>query len=206
MKPIGNYLTVKFDRPKFKTKSGLVYLGTPQKSNLGEIVTISGNIKDLKVGDKVMINKASEPFFKQALVRQDEEPLPYLCDYYDVMGKLGDSGLVPLRNNTVVLQPPTEEKVGHILIPKHNDRSRRQSAGTIKKIGAGCEYVTKGLYVVLGQYSGIYFEDTDGIEKVLVSENEILAVLSEKINIDVKYSQQHLDTEGFDQSLHRITS
>lgn len=207
MKPIHQYLTIKFDMPMRKTKSGLIFLGKPIKSTLGTITSISDEIEDLKVGGKVMVNRASETYNNQALVRKDEEPIPYLCRYEDLLGGIKtDGSFYPLGHNVVVKQPDAKGKTDSgILIPKHDHRSRRQSAGSIEAVGKDCEYVETGEYVALGQYAGIYFEDTDGIEKIVVSENEILGTLTEKADIDVKHSQQHLDTESFDQSLHRAT-
>lgn len=197
-------LIIKFDPPEYKNNAGIWY-GKPIKSNLAVVQNVGPWIKDIKEGDHIMLNISSMAFLNQAIVQEGEEPLPYSCEYTDIFGILpkGGGNLMPLRNNSVVIEDANKEVTdAGILIPHANHRSFRKKTGRVSSTGLEVESITIGDHVMMTKYGGTYFRDTDDIEKVLITENEVLAViLDDKLNIDVGDTKQYLDTSGVDRAL-----
>lgn len=188
-KPIGKWLSVRFRPPSTKTKGGL-YLPRPIYSQIATIISVGGQVEQLKAGDTVMMHKYGDAMTTQESLwhhyfahiaakpeDKDFEVAPVVVTEDDVFGYWDDEkGLIPHRSNVVFVEYEVPEKVNGIYIMTRH-RQNRKPIGEIVKMSSKVTGFKKKQVVLLGKYGGVYFTDVDGKEKVLVSTKEILGTM-----------------------------
>lgn len=79
LRPIGKRVVIKRLEAEEKTASGIVLPGQKEKPQMAEVIAVSSEVEDLKVGDKVVFKKYSGAEIK---VENDEL---IICDIADVL-------------------------------------------------------------------------------------------------------------------------
>jgi chaperonin GroES len=80
LRPIGKRVVIKRLEAEEKTASGIVLPGqAKEKPQMAEVIAVSTEVEDLKVGDKVVFSK-----YKGAEIKIDGEEL-IICDIVDVL-------------------------------------------------------------------------------------------------------------------------
>jgi len=189
-KPIGKWISIKFRPPQTRSKAGL-YLVTPEYSQIATIIAIGEQVKDVKVGDVVMVHKYSDAMITQSSLWyyylnniidnpdkvKDFEPPMVVVSIDDVFGGWDDkTGLIPTKKNVVFKEFEEPEMKNGVIRFLHH-RSNRWPSGEIIKVSSNVKNFKPKDVILLGRYGGAYFTDIDGVEKVLVSTSEILGTL-----------------------------
>lgn len=196
-RPLGSWLTIKFRPPATRTKSGL-YLGAPIYSQIATVHQIGDAVTTVKPGDVVMMQKYGDGMTTQtglwfhyynhlAKFGSDAEfdVTPIVVTDDDIFGKWDDKlGLIPIKNNVVMIEEETPEVVNNI-IRVFRKRQNRLSYGKITKVSENVTEFSVDQTVLLGKYGGVYFTDIDDKEKVMVSKSEILGTILDELKAEL---------------------
>ena len=103
-----------------------------------------------------------------------------------------DSGIVPMDLRVLVLPDPAESKIGSIIIPESKVEQEKyaQQKATVVAVGenaweeaasrsAAFAKPSSGSRVLIGKYSGNRIKGQDGLEYVIMNDEDVIARLEE---------------------------
>lgn len=105
---------------------------------------------------------------------------------------MNDSGIIPMDLRVLVLPDPAETKVGSILLPESTKEQEKyaQQKATVVAVGenaweeaaarsASFAKPVAGSRVLIGKYSGNRIKGRDGLEYVIMNDEDVIARLEE---------------------------
>lgn len=102
------------------------------------------------------------------------------------------SGIIPKDHKVLVLPDPAEDKIGSIIVPDAvKDRNKFATMrATLIAVGGNAfldwgegQGVTPGSRIIMAQYAGARTKGVDGVEYVLMNDEDVVAELKEPANV-----------------------
>lgn len=81
-KPLGNNIIIKKVSEEVKSKSGIILVTSAEdreRNDIGEVIAVSGNVNELKIGQKVIYSK-----YAGSTLKQDGEDY-LIIDFDDIL-------------------------------------------------------------------------------------------------------------------------